>query len=525
MAYHRHHHGHGSEQAADDFEAPHPGRRSLTEGLLQRKASGAPRGEGDADGAVAAAGSSGSVSLPDGLASRLSQAAGQDVSAVRVHTGKGSASAAAALSARAYTLGQDIHFGAGEYTPGTPAGDQLIAHEVAHTLQQGSGASGVQTKLAVSQPGDALEHEADAFATAFGAGQTLAVQGQGAGTVQRRARGTAEQQLQVVNATTEKRSDTASLSLSKLDDAFKDQKPATSQQGPDDKDVPVVVENVADVKLRPVVAEAAAQLADADKTVTVALDLTKFGGDVSSYRISFITANNAPKIVGHRIGTMQSMTTDDVDAAKKKFDAHKFTTTGTWSDADLGVLYEAIGLCPESMLSVVDGLGFSRQATLPASAPGGKAPGGRYQPTTHVVEMADLAMEAKAVVAGTHSENARQILHEISHAVDMAPLRKAAKFVDGASTADPGDAKSVSGTQWNSSLDELEGSTGAFQTALAQDTAAGSPKAITTYGAKSSLENFAECFSTYLTDPGLLEQVRPKVYKFFKDKYAADKRK
>ena len=73
---------------------------------------------------------------------------------VRVHTGDGAAALARAVSARAFTVGTDIFFGSGEYRPGTPDGNQLIAHEVAHVAQQrGAPASG---PLTVTQPGDAL---------------------------------------------------------------------------------------------------------------------------------------------------------------------------------------------------------------------------------------------------------------------------------------------------------------------------------------------------------------------------------
>ncbi len=55
---------------------------------------------------------------------------------VRVHTGEESSSAARALNARAFTFGQDIHFGPGAYAPLTGAGFHLLAHELAHTIQQ-----------------------------------------------------------------------------------------------------------------------------------------------------------------------------------------------------------------------------------------------------------------------------------------------------------------------------------------------------------------------------------------------------
>ncbi|HEU4883646.1 MAG TPA: DUF4157 domain-containing protein [Longimicrobium sp.] len=56
--------------------------------------------------------------------------------AVLVHTGEKAASLAARLSARAFTFGKHIFFGAGEYRPSDPAGLELIAHELTHTIQQ-----------------------------------------------------------------------------------------------------------------------------------------------------------------------------------------------------------------------------------------------------------------------------------------------------------------------------------------------------------------------------------------------------
>jgi len=61
---------------------------------------------------------------------------GHDFSSVRVHVGAGPAQAARVIGARAYTLGQDIAFGHGEYVPGSPAGARLLAHELTHVVQQ-----------------------------------------------------------------------------------------------------------------------------------------------------------------------------------------------------------------------------------------------------------------------------------------------------------------------------------------------------------------------------------------------------
>jgi len=112
--------------------------------------------------AAIAASRGGGQPLDRGVASALTPTLGTPVDGVRIHTGDGAAALARAVEARAFTVGNDIYFGRGEYRPATSAGKELIAHEVAHTIQQrGAPASG---PLTVSQPGDALEREADAVA-------------------------------------------------------------------------------------------------------------------------------------------------------------------------------------------------------------------------------------------------------------------------------------------------------------------------------------------------------------------------
>ena len=64
-----------------------------------------------------------------------------DFSGVRVHTGTRAAVAAAAVSARAFTVGDDIVFGEGEYAPETRGGLHLLAHELTHVAQQRAGGS------------------------------------------------------------------------------------------------------------------------------------------------------------------------------------------------------------------------------------------------------------------------------------------------------------------------------------------------------------------------------------------------
>jgi outer membrane protein OmpA-like peptidoglycan-associated protein len=74
----------------------------------------------------------------------MEQRFGADFSGVRVHDDARAAESARAVDAHAYTVGSDLVFGAGRWAPGTAAGDRLLAHELAHTLQQGGVARRLQ---------------------------------------------------------------------------------------------------------------------------------------------------------------------------------------------------------------------------------------------------------------------------------------------------------------------------------------------------------------------------------------------
>jgi outer membrane protein OmpA-like peptidoglycan-associated protein len=91
--------------------------------------------------------------------SAAERAYGRDLKDVHVHTGGEAAGNASALHARAFTSGRDIVFGEGEYAPGSSEGRRLIAHELAHVVQQSGG-----TSPGVSTPSDDFERTADCAA-------------------------------------------------------------------------------------------------------------------------------------------------------------------------------------------------------------------------------------------------------------------------------------------------------------------------------------------------------------------------
>jgi hypothetical protein len=81
----------------------------------------------------------------------------QDFSGVRVHNDAQAAESARSVNARAYTVGSQIAFGTGQYVPHTSVGRQLLAHELAHTMQQGGIAGCLQPQFEISPVSDPVE--------------------------------------------------------------------------------------------------------------------------------------------------------------------------------------------------------------------------------------------------------------------------------------------------------------------------------------------------------------------------------
>lgn len=125
--------------------------------------------------------------IENGVRSRMERGFGTRFDGVRVHTDSTAAALATDFSARAFTIGGDIAFGAGTYRPGTEEGDRLLAHELAHTLQQqqnlalhreGGGCNGCDCNADVS-PTEADAGEEDAGVADAGPSDAPSIAGAG----------------------------------------------------------------------------------------------------------------------------------------------------------------------------------------------------------------------------------------------------------------------------------------------------------------------------------------------------------
>ena len=126
----------------------------------------APEWEGDSGELVAAQLRSGpGQALPSSVRGPMESAFGESFGEVRAHVGGHAERLTRDLSARAVTIGSDIYFGRDEYKPGTLVGDAILAHELAHVMQQ-RGAAPVRGEIADHGTRNEFETDADRAAGA-----------------------------------------------------------------------------------------------------------------------------------------------------------------------------------------------------------------------------------------------------------------------------------------------------------------------------------------------------------------------
>lgn len=118
-------------------------QRQRAESANIHRIAGASRGQ---TGAAPAASVDQAVASParplePALRQDMEQRFGHDFSQVRLHTGTVAEQSARDVNAQAYTVGHNIVFGAGRFAPESHDGRRLLAHELAHTIQQPEGIS------------------------------------------------------------------------------------------------------------------------------------------------------------------------------------------------------------------------------------------------------------------------------------------------------------------------------------------------------------------------------------------------
>lgn len=109
-------------------------------------------------------GSGGGSPLDQATRRVMEERLGHDFASVRVHTGPRADESARSINAQAYTVGSNVVFRDGGYSPGTEAGHRVLAHELTHVIQQRAGpVAGTPAPggIRISDPSDPFEQAAD----------------------------------------------------------------------------------------------------------------------------------------------------------------------------------------------------------------------------------------------------------------------------------------------------------------------------------------------------------------------------
>ena len=104
------------------------------------------------------------LSLDFGVMREMSTAMGHDFSRVQVHTSPQADQLNHELDSAAFTTGNDIFFRQGQYQPGSSSGKELLAHELTHIVQQSGSQVEPGAPLALGEPDDVYEKQANEVA-------------------------------------------------------------------------------------------------------------------------------------------------------------------------------------------------------------------------------------------------------------------------------------------------------------------------------------------------------------------------
>ena len=129
---------HEADRVADQVMSSQPNDTiNKASVCIQRYSGQANNGEGTAPASVDHVLSGSGRPLEPTLRNDMEQRFGHDFSHVRLHTGGTAEQSARDVNANAYTVGNNVVFGAGQFSPQTHSGKRLLAHELTHVVQQG----------------------------------------------------------------------------------------------------------------------------------------------------------------------------------------------------------------------------------------------------------------------------------------------------------------------------------------------------------------------------------------------------
>jgi hypothetical protein len=476
---------------------------------------------------------------------------GLDFSRVRIHTDTKAAESARAVGAHAYTVGHAVVFAHGQYAPGTEAGRRLLAHELAHVIQQ-QGAVPAETGQPLiiglrRDPGEQQAHAAVSRAFAPAAARlgrpADAITAARVVSIQRQPNDLSaypDAERRAIRVST-----IPAVLPGDLPDMFTAPQGSTTGNPGTSYSIGGTVVYGASVPATPPIlrrglASVGGWLAGQtntlplNSTITLAINLTPYGGTNARYRFTYLAhterGSTTNVLLIEELGPAAAAPAP-VTATAGAFTVRgqNFTLGAGWTDERFALLRQALDLVPDATLTEAAGLTFHQRGR------GTPDEAGRYIRDQDAVEMHDNAFPASAARFGNLQSAVRAIVHELGHVLDSRRMERAWRTFDQAGQTPAAQrtllgARSVSGlryqapTQAGGTFDLVEAASAIrdneFRSAAQQDGAAvaqggGLSGGVTQYGNTNWEEFFAEAFSIYVTDPRTLEQLRPNVYRYF----------
>ena len=429
----------------------------------------------------------GGSSLPQGTRNFMENAFGADFSGVRVHADKRASELSREINAKGFTHGRDIYFQNGQYAPDTFLGKTLLAHELTHTLQQ-SGA--IQRSIAtIAQP---VRNRITLWDTVIAA---------------------------------------ATLSPTALNDYFRTVAPSSNVGFNGTIVIDSSVTTTGSVApfdltrgLNNIPGIIMSSNMPVNSTITLNMDLSRFGGQNGMFRFTYVNTNTStaatatPAYEFHieYVGAVHTAAPQATRPSTITIGSNSFVAAGTWPDDRYDELVEVLGRLPASVQTQINGMRFRYQSQIVQTqaqlGEDGEATVGTgiARASRQIIIWSSVARPTIANYGG-FSRTAYVVAHEIGHWLDFMPIANA---FDAANTAGraPAATDSLSGYyRMDTSGDFAEGANRgtAFQRLNVANSAS------TGYGATDLKESFAEYFALYVTEPALLQQIRPTIHRFF----------
>lgn len=286
---------------------------------------------------------------------------------------------------------------------------------------------------------------------------------------------------------------------------------------------------------------------DANTTTTVVLDLTPFGGELSAWRFTFLESGPARsrdrRLLIEPVGTVGVDRTPPsvLDQGRARMAQYNIRREGAWESGEWDDVLAALAIVPEAQLQRIAGVRFARasaaasEVQLPIAQ---RQIGGDYDMEHHRIRLYDTAWTGRGIRgvapevrrfgvpgtgAGMVGSATRAVVHEIGHALDRAPVREAWADYE-RSRGTTADERGLTATRGLSGVG-YHNVRGTFELGMGPDRGVSFRRAvtrdgtvrITDYAATDWEETFAESYSFYLTDPELMERLRPHTFSWFDD--------